>query len=270
MIGRSVKRLRQFLLDRMILRPSRSPIDHGGQQRAMLSSGDRPLECFVHRNHDEHDAPDVLILKFPGTAGRAERSSDFPIELLPPMRGTVWTWNPPGYGGSGGRASLQRIAHAAIDFWEQVTVNLPADTPVLLCGNSLGCATALSVAANVCKNRPRSGMLLRNPPPLVPVVKHVASRYPLSRLVDPIAESLCDPMNAILTAQQVDVPALFLQSELDTLVPPPLQQQVVDAYAGETKLAVLKGLSHGGIPDDSHEPLIQDSIDWLWKRVTTS
>lgn len=252
----------------MVLRPSRDSIDHEPQERVVLRWRNRPLECFVRRNHDVDTAPDVLVLKFPGTAGRAERSSDFPLGMLPGLRGAIWTWNPPGYGGSGGTASLDRIADAAVDFWHQVTAGqADPDTPILLCGNSLGCVSALRVAACAVDDHHRTGLILRNPPPLIPVVKHVADKYPMSRWVGPVAESLIDPMNAVITASQVQCPAVFLQSELDTLVPLPLQRQVIEAYAGEKKMVVLDGLSHGGLPVDSHAAEIKAAIDWLWNRV---
>jgi pimeloyl-ACP methyl ester carboxylesterase len=188
--------------------------------------------------------------------------------MLPHLRGEIWTWNPPGYGGSGGKASLERIADAAIGFWYQVTERQAnPDTRILLCGNSLGCVTALRVAASSTSDHHRTGLILRNPPPLIPVVKHVADQYPLSRWVGTVAESLCDPMNAVITASQVRCPAVFLQSELDTLVPPPLQRQVIDAYAGDKKTVVLGGLSHGGLPVDSHELDMKQAIDWLWNQV---
>ena len=264
-----IDKFRRYLLDRMVLRPSRDSLDHEPQQRVVLRWQNRPLECFVRRNHDADTAPDVLVLKFPGTAGRAERSSDFPLGMLPDLRGAIWTWNPPGYGGSGGTASLDQIAEAAVGFWHQVTDG-EADphTPILLCGNSLGCVSALRVAACAASDHHRTGLILRNPPPLIPVVKRVADKYPLSRWVGPIAESLCDRMNAVITASQVPCPAVFLQSELDTLVPPAMQRQVIEAYAGEKTTVVLDGLSHGGLPADSHVKDIEKAIDWLWHRVT--
>ena len=139
-------------------------------------------------------------------------------------------------------------------------------TRFCLCGNSLGCATALHVAAAIRPDRGRTSMILRNPPPLIPVVKRVARRYPLGRLIDPVAEVLDDRMNATLTASCVDLPAVFLQSQLDSLVPPELQTQVVDAFAGEKQVVVLKGLEHDGLPDESQENDIRRSLEWLWHQ----
>lgn len=234
----------------------------------MLRSAGQPLECFTQKNYDGDQSPELLILKFPGTAGRAERSTEFPLSSLDGLRGTLWTWNPPGYGGSAGRASLPRIADAAIDFWNQVIDGeLDESTSVWLCGNSLGCATALHVAATVRPDPARSGVIMRNPPPLALVVKRVAQKYPLARLVDPIAESLCDSMNVILSARRVDLPAVLLQSELDGLVPVKYQNQVVEAYSGALRPVLMEGLSHSGVATEYHKPMIEESLRWLCEQT---
>ena len=268
-LDQPMRQLRRYLLDRMVLRPSRVPLDAEPKQRVMLRYGADDLETFVERTPLADGPPEVLILKFPGNAGRGERATNFPVEFLPEHQCAVWTWNPPGYGGSQGRASLERIADAAIEFWDQVLERDGRGTPtILLCGNSLGCATALHVAAQVCGDRPHTGMVLRNPPPLTQVVKQIARRYPMGRLVTPIAESLIEQMDAVSTAAEARIPAVFLQSELDELVPVSMQQLVVDAFAGKHRVVTLQGLDHGGIPDQNHLPAIRDAIEWLWDEVS--
>lgn len=236
----------------------------------MLKWGSRgePLESFVHYVGDRKSPLDLLVIKFPGTAGRAERSSTFPADTFGGANAEVWTWNPPGYGKSGGRASLARIQTASLDFLRCVlgSKRIADTTRVWIVGNSLGCVTALNVAANI-PVMPRLGMILRNPPPLSDVVKDVAAKYPLGHWVDPIADSLVDEMNAPITAAKVKLPAVFLQSELDELVLPRMQQDVLDAYAGPTRFVLLEGLGHGSVATDFHEPLIEDALRWLWDQT---
>ena len=268
MIGRNLLPVRRYLLDRMVLRPSRHPIDHPHLRREMIDFGGRQLECFVQRNFEAALPPDLLVLKFPGTAGRAERSTGFPMSMMETHRVEVWTWNPPGYGRSQGRASLPRIADAAIAFWDQVTKRAGGpEVSIWLCGNSLGCVSALHVAASVKPNMASTGLLLRNPPPLVPVVKRVAANYPLGNLMAPVVESLCDSMNAMISASRVKLPAVFMQSELDSLVPPDFQNRLIANYAGRHRLVVLEGLEHGCIATDDHLPRIAESIRWLWEQT---
>lgn len=270
MIRRPIQSFRRYLLDRMVLRPSRHPMEFMPQQRVMLHGGSAPLECFVQSNFDDEESPaDLVILKFPGTAGRAERSTTFPMSMLSPLRVTMWTWNPPGYGRSGGRASLQMIASAAVEFWHQVTDRYSHELPTWLCGNSLGCVTALSVAASVRPDPNRCGIILRNPPPLKPVVKRVARRYPMGAWMGPVADALCDSMNAMTTARQCQLPAVFLQSELDSLVPVPYQNRLIRAYGGPRQCVLMEGLTHGGIATEVHQPQIQQSIQWLWENCAS-
>lgn len=266
-----IQALRRRILDQMVLSPTRDVIDYAPQSRVVLDFNGRPLECFVRQNYEGDQPPELLVLKFPGTGGRAERSTEFPLSMLGDVRAMMWTWNPPGYGRSGGRASLPRIAAAALEYWNQVTSHhRESIARIWLCGNSLGCVTALHVAASMQPDRNQTGIILRNPPPLIPVVRRVAERYPFGHLVNPVIESLCDSMNAMVTAEQVDLPAVFLQSELDTLVPPEFQNELVDAYRGDHQLVLLEGLTHGDVATEEHAPMIQASIDWLWRQTGCS
>ena len=269
MFSANLQALRRRIFDRFVLRPSRDPIDFGSQQRVMLPWGQRSeqLECFVHRVGDQKEPLDLLIIKFPGTAGRAERSTTFPAGLFADANAEIWTWNPPGYGRSTGRASMARIENASLEFWRHVigSPRIADTTRVWIVGNSLGCVTALHVAADLTMSH-RLAMVLRNPPPLSDVVKHVASRYPMSGWVGPVADSLPEQMNAAIVAGRVQLPAVFLQSERDELVLPEMQQKVIDAYAGPMQLVVLEGLKHGGMFTEAHEPKVRAAIEWLWQQ----
>ena len=274
-----LNKFRRPILDRMVLRPSQGPVDSGQQRRVHLNFNGKRLECFVQSfvpnapSESLRDELDVLVLKFPGTEGRAERSSAFPLGMISqcspePISGEVWTWNPPGYGGSEGKAGMGAIADAAVVFYESVVQQRASEhTRVILCGNSLGSVAALNVAARCQPPMTHTGLVLRNPPPLIPVVKRIASRYPMGRLLAPIIESLVDSMNSLITAPRSELPALFLQSELDTLVPLAMQRKVHVAYAGSKRIVTLLRLGHNGTPDESHHAEIAAGIAWLWSEL---
>jgi len=287
MWNRPVAALRRAILDRLVLRPTRHEIVPMNQSRVILGTGSQAFECFVHRwpaadaetSKDGSQSllprlepPELVVLKFPGTAGRAERSSRFPADLLCEDLGLcrsadVWTWNPPGYGRSRGRATLASLAARSIDFWNLVTARYPDPaTRIWLCGNSLGCAVALHVAATKPQQSRGAAMILRNPPPLIPVVKRVARQYPFGNWIDAVADSLEVSMNATVTAARVDLPAVFLQSELDSLVPPWIQQEIIDAFAGPKQSVMMLGLEHDGVPDETHQVDICRAIDALWHQ----
>ena len=268
MLQRTLRSFRRHLLNRMVLRPSQHPIQASHQNRVILECESYEIECFVQQSHQDPDPPDLLILKFPGTAGRAERSTSFPSSILNVPRTTIWTWNPPGYGGSGGRASLSTMAPAAFAFWKKITdEHMGPETSVWLCGNSLGCATALHIAATAKPDPDRTGLILRNPPPLRRVVQHAAQAYPHFGLINRVIADLCDSMDAMLTASSVNLNAVILQSELDTLVPIEFQNEFLDLYAGQYRTVLMEGLDHDGLTTDQHEIRINDSIQWLWEHT---
>ncbi|MCP4889168.1 MAG: alpha/beta hydrolase [Rubripirellula sp.] len=271
MIRRPIESFQRYLLDRMVLRPSRQPIEFAPQQRVMLCNGSSPIECFMQANFDaDRFTPELVVLKFPGTAGRAERSGPFPMSILSALRIAMWTWNPPGYGRSTGPASLPKIGTAAVEFWDQVMGRYPHQTPIMLCGNSLGCLTALNVAVTTEAIPDRCGVVLRNPPLLKPVFKREARRYPLGVWAGPLVDHLCDSMDAMATARRCYLPAVFLQSELDQLVPASYQNRLIRAYRGPKRTVILEGLGHDCIPTENHQLRIEQSIHWLWENLATS
>lgn len=275
MAGRLVQSFRRRLLDRLILRPSRNPIDAGGKREIMLGGGadgadgdGDPIQCFVDQNFAGDGPPDLCVIKFPGTGGRAERSGRFPASVLGvDIRCRLWTWNPPGYGGSPGKARLDVIGGAAVRFSRHVIDRQTGRPVVWLCGNSLGCIHALRVASTLSGGAANIGLILRNPPPLVEVVKRIADRYPLGKWIGPVAESLCDQMNGRKLAAQASFPAVFLQSTEDRLVPPDLQDDLIARYAGPRRVVRMDGLDHDGIATDQHEAAIRAAAAWLWSET---
>lgn len=299
------------LLNRCVLRPSRHAIDAGDLIRCEhpIQFGKRgfstTIESYVATNLDFESLPfamqsttlgrdwanvpppRTLILKFPGTGGRAERSTAFPASWIPFHQSAassqpgqhyeVWTWNPPGYGGSEGRADLGSMVPAAQAFASQTLaarVARSADgeagphTRVWLCGNSLGCLSALSLAAGLGEWLPDGmstdgfGIWLRNPPDLAEVVLRVADRYYSRFFMRHVVARLPDSLDVFKSARQCELPAVFLMSELDTLVPPDLQRQIHAAYAGEHYLVTLTDLDHAGVIDEQHRGDIERAVSW--------
>ncbi|MAI35304.1 MAG: alpha/beta hydrolase [Rubripirellula sp.] len=268
MLRRPLRSFRRHLLDRMVLRPSQHPIHAPTQERVILPCKTETIECFVQQSHHGSEPPELLILKFPGTAGRAERSSSFPVNLLDNQRTAIWTWNPPGYGGSSGQASLAAIARAGSAFWQTITEqHAGPNTSIWLCGNSLGCATILHIAAKHTPDPTCTGLILRNPPPLKRVIKRAANPYPHFGLINPVIADLCDSMDTMKTAPKVNLHAVILQSELDTLVPIDFQNEMLETYGGPLRKVLLKGIDHDGLSTDRHKSAICDSVRWLWKHT---
>ncbi|MCH7727988.1 MAG: hypothetical protein IH991_16155, partial [Planctomycetes bacterium] len=157
------------LADKIILQPTNHFIPAGGKTRRMVGVGNDDVEVWVQRTQGGElhvsDRADLFVLKFPGTGGRAERASKHPADCWPSHAAEVWAVNPPGYGGSGGRASLRVLAPMAQAVFTALQ-ETAAGRPIVVTGNSLGAVIALYVAANC----PVDGLLLRNPPPLREVI----------------------------------------------------------------------------------------------------
>ncbi|WP_149495036.1 alpha/beta hydrolase [Roseiconus lacunae] len=261
---------RRRILDRFVLRPTRNELDIGSKQRRWFQSGRHRDEYFVSEttpseSNDSRGGPELLVIKFPGTAGRAERATGWPGQLLENVHVRLCTWNAPGYGRSTGRASLSNIPARARPFVSHLLDQIdPKRTRVWLTGNSLGCATATYLASEFGDRL--SGLILRNPPPLIETVKGVADRYPMGRLAHAIAESLPPEMNLHQSAPKVTVPTVMLQSELDELVPPELQEGVFDRLPDPKRRVLLKGIGHAGLINEDHQQDVDEVIGWLWQQ----
>ena len=177
----------RYLLDRMVLRPSRHPLEHPTQRQRCCSRAPRPtVGVFLAAELRRRRAARIVGPEVSWNRGSSRavltvsdvdvgRAAGRDLDLEPTRLRRQW-----------GRARLPGIADAAIEFWDQVHQRYPARPErVWLCANSLGCATALHVAASVQPDPRQSGMIMRNPPPLIPVVRHVTEQYPLSRWMRP-------------------------------------------------------------------------------------
>lgn len=268
--------LRTQWVDRLVLRPTTDPLDAGEQQKIPLRTADgQALDRFVHAKGPltaNTPPPALLVLKLPGTAGRAERSTPLPANFFRELDSEVWTWNPPGYGGSSGKATLLNLPQAALQFFDQtVSQRSNPQTIVWVFGNSLGCSSALYLASQRSRI---SGLILRNPPPLQQTIAHVA-RLGRPRLLHPwldrfsvwLGRGIPPALDALQTAPLALVPAVFLSAQMDTLVPPALQTQIFNAYAGPKQMVRWRDMLHDDLPDETHLEQFANATDWLLRQV---
>ena len=150
------------IADKLILQPTRDPIDPENRQRQWIETETGGVEAWTVRSTaDRVNKLDVLAIKFPGTGGRAERGGPHPFELWPELTAEVWTINHAGYGGSAGDASMQNLAATCDRVWSHLASRNPG-MPIVLIGNSLGCLSALYLSAR----HEAAGLYLRNPVPI--------------------------------------------------------------------------------------------------------
>lgn len=256
----------RWLADRFVLMPTRHPVAIEDEKNHRLIEGPLGrLDVWEHivpplnETQTDESSP-LLILKFPGTGGRAERSTTHPMDAWPHRWGRVWTVNPPGYGGSDGKASLRHIISTA-EAVIQAAEEAHPDHHFILCGNSLGNLSVCYLASHH-PNR-IVGALMRNPPPLREVIK---SRYPwwyTLFLAHGVAAAVPEKLSTIDNAERCHIPALFVTSELDRLVTAATQALIVDRWRGPKQQLIIAGADHADPIPESQSPEYQQRLDWL-------
>ena len=276
--------LQRRCLDLLTLRPSRHRLDCGSQRLLKLNCDGQRLEIFrqikaagsiaANPPIQDPDSPqsgvvDLLIIKWPGNGGRAENSTVHPAMAWPKKTIELWTVNPLGYGHSQGQASLANIHLMAKTVWHAARQRFP-DTPILLFGTSIGCATAIYQARlsqqssdflnldndSLSSNRlpaagdylPAAGLFLRNPPPLPSLIGQHYHRWFYGPFTQWICNSLPSSTDSVALARQCTAPMFMLQAEMDSIVPAVFQDQIFDAYQGVKQKFVLQAADHDQLP----------------------
>ncbi|HEX5106030.1 MAG TPA: alpha/beta fold hydrolase [Pirellulaceae bacterium] len=255
-----------LLADRFVLRPSRDQIDIPHKQRREVSCAGMRVEVWTERSPaasapEELREPELFVLKFNGMGGRAERTTVHPLEVWPDLPGEVWSANPPGYGGSEGRASLKSLAAVARSVFEELLA-VAGSRPIIVAGNSLGTTSALHVAAHFANVPNLVGLVLRNPPPLPELIR---GRYAWRTfgLAHGVAKRIPPELDSVANAARVRLPCVIQQAGRDRIVPPRYQQLIVEAYAGPKQVVTVPAADHAFVlaPEDAG-PYVQ-ALSWL-------
>ena len=250
--------------DRLLLFPPKGHIDAGPARRTTVTSNGRAVEVWTARSPalGEGNDPQGYVLEFCGNATRAEQIAQFVADRWGKHRVEAWVMNYPGYGGSEGGAHLGDIPPAALATYDKLK-SIAGDKPIFLEANSLGTTSALYVAAN----RPVAGLILQNPPPLRRLIVGKYGWWNLWLVAGPVALQVPKQLDAIENAKHVRAPAIFLMADNDTLVSPPYQKLVLDAYAGPKKVIAMPGSSHWSSVTGDAERQLKRQIDELWSAT---
>lgn len=253
------------LTDRLVLHPSTHEIDAGSQVRALIPVADGKLEAWTYHVSSEQsaDCRKVLLIKFPGNAGRAEYSTPNPAQYWEDVESDVWTINPFGYGGSSGIATLQRYPEMVDAVFHRLRSQF-AEHRCIVYGNSLGSISALRMAAKF----PVDGVYLRNPVPIHQLISnrliYAIPSLGLSRFA---ANQIPSELNAQVNAEKVEAPCLIVSSDRDRLIPPHFQQRIINRISAPKKLFVIREAGHHDpIPDEQGQEYLA-AVRWLRDQV---
>jgi pimeloyl-ACP methyl ester carboxylesterase len=253
------------LPDHLILFPTRAPIDAGGAVHKMIRFENGEVEVWTakSRRAQQQGRADVFILRFYGNADRADRWAATEAEMWNDRAVEIWGMNYPGFGGSTGPARLSKIGPAALAVFDELKQHA-ADRPIVPYGASIGATAALHVAAQ----RPVAGLILHNPVPLREMILRRFGWWNLWLLAGPVALQIPRDLDSIANARAIRAPAVFLLAEKDEIVPPRYHKLVVNAYAGEKRVIVLRDAYHNDPIEGAVIADFYQALDWLLPRAS--
>jgi uncharacterized protein len=253
------------LTDRLILYPTTSPLDttHLRRTGASLIAGGT-VEIFIARPPDAAPGePEAYVLSFIGNAARAEPTAAFFAKDWAGYPVEVWSVNYPGYGTSPGKARLSNIAPSALAAYDELRRQC-GNKPIILEARSIGTVAALYVAAH----RPVAGLILHNPPPLRPLLLQRYGWWNLWLVGGPLALSVPKDLDSIANARAVNVPAVFVIADADSVVPAKYQQLIVDAYAGPKQVIHVPDASHTARAIGAAQDQLRSAMNRLFQRAS--
>jgi pimeloyl-ACP methyl ester carboxylesterase len=254
-------------VDRILLFPSTDPIALPSARRVEVQlSAHKMLEVWTALSPAAaHSTPQACVLRFGGNAERAEHALEIEQEEWRDLPVEIWAVNYPGFGQSTGPVQMSAIPPAALAAYDALRQAHPG-RPIILSGFSVGTTAALHVAAN----RPAAGMLLHNPPPLRQLILGQYGWWNLWLLAGAVAAQVPADLDSLKNAKRIHVPAVFILSGSDEVVPPAYQQKVVDAYAGEKRVIHADDATHNTPFTPKVEKELSSQLRWLWEKVLPS
>lgn len=248
------------ITDRLVLHPSRDPLPLEDKIAELMPYGQHKLEVLKMRFGSGE--PQAYILKFGGNGSRAERAEAHPGEIWPHLNAEIWAVNYPGYGNSTGRASLRRMVESSDSIY-QYMATVARGKPIIVTGNSIGTTCALYLAAR----RPIAGIMLRNPPPLKQLIVGEHGWWNLWLGARVVAAGVPAALDSIANARLAHVPAVFLMSGRDRVVPPRYQQLIHNAYAGPKQIVLDPEADHSTILAKEVEAEYLAALEWLERQA---
>jgi hypothetical protein len=251
------------LPDHLILFPTKAPIGAGSAVRKTVPFQNGELELWTaqSRRAQQEGRAGIYVLRFYGNADRAERWAAAEAEMWNDRAIEIWGMNYPGFGGSTGPPRLSKIGPAALAAFDELQRHA-SGRPIVAFGASIGATAALHVGAQ----RPVTGLILHNPPPMREMILRQFGWWNLWLLAGPLALQIPRDLDSIANAKAIRAPAIFLLAERDEVVAPRYHRLVVNAYAGEKRVIALRGAYHNDPIEGTALAEFYGALDWLLPR----
>ena len=179
-----------------------------------------------------------LIIYYGGNADEVSYSiGDF--KLMPDVATLLMNYR--GYGDSDGAPTEKDIVEDALAIFDSVEDRFDS---IVLMGRSLGSGVAIQVASQRNVDR----LILITPYDSIASVGQ--GIYPWA----PISLLIKDRFDSLKAAKNVSIPALFLISENDTIIPHHHSQKLADNWQGEVEWVL--------IPEAAHNSIIEYPFYW--------
>jgi len=240
--------LMYFMQHRMIYYPQRRA--PGSAELQALDLRFWPSDSPEHRGFisTKETGSAGTVIVFHGNAGSAQHRIHY-MPFLEPLGYRVVLAEYPGYGGRSGRLNEKVFLEDAKN-----TVRLVYEqfgSPIILCGESLGCGVATGVAADSAV--PVQGVILLTPWDSLPELAQAIYRFFPTRLL------VRDQYNNIENLNAFTKRAAVALAEHDEVIPNRHGRRLYEALSCEKKLWIWKGTGHNSWPG------IIDA-EW-WKEV---
>ena len=111
--------------------------------------------------------------------------------------------------------------------------------------------------------------MLRNPPPLRQLIRGCHGWWNLYVGAALIAWQVPRSLDCLANARRCKAPALVVTSGKDRVVPPRLQQRVIDAYAGEKRVMCLPDADHATRMTDEEAAECETHLKWLLDKMAS-
>ena len=253
-----------WMTDRIILRPTRHRLSATQGKSLLLPHGDGFIEIWIRRvGSDTRVSPSLYLIEFPGTASRAEHSTDFVEKCWPLACVEIWAVNPPGYGQSSGTASLKKMAATATRVLKKVR-QLAENKPVIVAGGSIGSMSALYLVAY----HRVEGLMVQNPPALRELILQQSGWWKFRWLTKMIATRIPPELDSIVNARQAAVPAIFISAQQDTIVPLNIQRLIITAYQGPIQVYSMPKADHDTPLTKNDLAQLRPLVQWLIENLS--